>query len=255
MVAGCDGWGELHRLNDQNTAGRFQPQSQLFSWADPGPLLHCDTLKNMPEEPAPRVRPPHDFEAMYAAAPPWDGRPPWDIGRPQAAFQELANSGAIRGRVLDVGCGTGEHVLMLAARGLEVTGIDLAPTAIASARDKARERGLSANFFVGDALHLDSLGARFDTVLDSGLFHVFDDQDRRAFVDSLRAAMAPGGRYFMMCFSDRQPGDFGPRRVSEAEIQDAFREGFRIDSIEPSQFDIRPDPGIALAWLAKISRV
>src|SRR5919197_5557296 len=88
------------------------------------------------------------FDALYA------GAPPWDIGRPQPAFLELADAGALQGRVLDVGCGTGEHALMAAARGLDATGIDAAPSAIAIAQAKARERGLSARFLVWDALDL-----------------------------------------------------------------------------------------------------
>lgn len=186
---------------------------------------------------------------MYAGTP-----PPWDIGRPQPPFLALVQESAIRGRVLDVGCGTGEHVLMCAAHGLDATGIDSAPTAIAAAQAKAKERGLPARFLLGNALHLGRLGAQFDTVLDSGLFHVFDDADRQAFVDSLRTVTAPGARYFMMCFSDRQPGDFGPRRVTQAEIHASFAGGWRIDSIEPARFDIRFDPNVAEAWLARMTR-
>src|SRR5437867_13291144 len=79
-----------------------------------------------------------EFDAMYSAT------PPWDIGRPQPVFARLADADRIRERVLDAGCGTGEHVLMLAARGMDATGIDAAPTAIALAQNKATERGLSA---------------------------------------------------------------------------------------------------------------
>lgn len=196
-----------------------------------------------------RAHSPEEFEAMYGGAP-----PPWDIGRPQPPFLALLEEGSIRGRVLDVGCGTGEHVLMCAAHGLEATGIDSAPTAIAAAQAKGKERGLRARFLLGNALHLGRLGAQFDTVLDSGLFHVFDDDSRKAFVDSLRAATAPGSRYFMMCFSDRQPGDFGPRRVTQAEIRAGFAEGWRIDAIEPARFEIRFDPSFAEAWLARMTR-
>ncbi|MEA3018509.1 MAG: hypothetical protein QOI47_33, partial [Actinomycetota bacterium] len=116
---------------------------------------------------------------MYGAT------PPWDIGRPQPVFVRLADAGRIRGRVLDAGCGTGEHVLMLVGRGIDATGIDAAPTAIASARNKAAERGLSARFLVGDALRLSELAEQFDSVLDSGLFHVFDDERRADYVRSL----------------------------------------------------------------------
>src|SRR5437588_7457777 len=163
-----------------------------------------------------RMRRPEDFEALYA------GKAPWDIGRPQAAFVELARAGALRGRVLDVGCGTGEHALMATGLGLEATGIDTAAAAIAIAEGKARERGLSARFLVGNALELAAHGEQFDTVLDCGLFHVFDDDDRVRFVESLRAVMPTGGRYYLLCVSDRQPGEMGPRRVSQDEVRASF---------------------------------
>jgi cyclopropane fatty-acyl-phospholipid synthase-like methyltransferase len=186
---------------------------------------------------------------MYA------GAPPWDIGRPQPAFLELADAGALKGRVLDVGCGTGEHVLMAAVRGLDATGIDAAPTAIAIAQAKARERGLSARFLVWDALDLGSVGERFDTVLDSGLFHVFGDDDRARLVESLAVVTDPGARYHMMCFSDREPGDWGPRRVSQKEIRSSFARGWRVDSIEAATFDVTLDVAGVQAWQAAITRI
>ena len=186
---------------------------------------------------------------MYA------GTPPWDIGRPQPAFLELADAGALQGRVLDVGCGTGEHALMAAARGLDATGIDAAPSAIAIAQAKARERGLSARFLVWNALDLGSLDERFDTVLDSGLFHVFGDDDRARLVESLAAVTDPGARYHMMCFSDRQPGDWGPRRVSQEEIRSSFVRGWRVESIEAATFDVTLDPPGVQAWRAAITRI
>jgi SAM-dependent methyltransferase len=145
------------------------------------------------------------FSVTYDA-----GAPPWDIGRPQPAFLELAEAGALVGRVLDVGCGTGEHALMAAARGFDAIGIDAVPKAIDLAQRKARERGLAVRFLVWDALKLSDLREHFDTVLDSGLFHVFDDEDRARFVAELTAATPIGGRYHMLCFSDRQPGTLGP---------------------------------------------
>ncbi len=191
---------------------------------------------------------PQDWDAMYAPA------PPWDIGRAQPAFRELAERGAFRGRVLDVGCGTGEHVLLAADLGLAATGIDTAATAIAIAEGKARDRDLTARFLVGDVLELGSLDEQFDTVLDSGVFHVFDDQDRARFVDSLRAVTAPGGRYVVLCFSNRQPGSLGPRRVTQDDIRTSFAQGWQIESIEPATFDVTVDPAGAQAWLAVLTR-
>jgi SAM-dependent methyltransferase len=183
------------------------------------------------------------------------GTPPWDIGRPQTAFLELADAGKLHGRVLDVGCGTGEHTLMAAARGFEATGVDTSPRAIEMARAKAEQRGLSVRFVVGDALQLAALGEHFDTVPDSGLYHVFDDAARARYVQSLKAVMQPGSSYFMLGFSDRQPGEFGPRRLSEDEIRASFSEGWHIKSIVRTTMDMTTDARGAQAWLAKITRV
>lgn len=195
-----------------------------------------------------RPRRPEDFDALY------EGTPPWETGRPQPAMLALAEAGAIRGRVLDVGCGTGEHALLAASLGLEATGIDQAAAAIDRAREKAAQRGLEASFVVGNVLELAGLGERFDTVLDSGLFHVLEDEDRQVFVDGLRAVVPAGGRYFLLCFSDRQPGMFGPRRISQDEIRTAFADGWRVDSIEPVMIDNAIQRGAANAWLAAITR-
>ena len=143
---------------------------------------------------------------------------------------------------------------MAADLGLDATGVDFSPRAIRLAEQKARERNLDPHFVVADALDLESSGDKYDTVLDCGLFHVFDDRDRARFVRSLSATIEPDGRYFMLCFSDQQPGDWGPRRVSRAEIQSSFAEGWRIESIEKSQIEITIDPEGARAWLAVIAK-
>jgi ubiquinone/menaquinone biosynthesis C-methylase UbiE len=143
---------------------------------------------------------------------------------------------------------------MAAALGLDATGLDLAPTAIAIARRKARDRGLEARFLVADALELSTLDERFDTVLDCGLFHVFADAERPVFVSGLAAVTRPGGRYHMLCFSEHEPGDWGPRRVHQDEIRSSFADGWRVDSIERAILEITIDPAGAAAWLATITR-
>ncbi len=149
-------------------------------------------------------RPPHEFDAIYAV-----GTPAWDIGRPQPTFDHLATAGELVGRVLDVGCGTGEHALMAASLGFEAVGVDMSMRAIELAKTKAAERGVEARFVVADALRLVDLGEQFDTVLGCGLFHVLDDGERERYVASLAEVVPPGGRYHVLCFSDRQPGDWG----------------------------------------------
>ncbi|MGZ4651514.1 hypothetical protein, partial [Oryzihumus sp.] len=108
---------------------------------------------------------------------------------------------------------------------------------------------------VQDALDLGALGEAFDTVLDCGLFHVFDDADRARLVEGLRASMPVGAWYHLLCFSDAEPGDWGPRRIRQEEIRRAFAEGWRVETIEPTSLEITIDPGQAHAWLAAIVRV
>jgi SAM-dependent methyltransferase len=183
--------------------------------------------------------------------------PPWEIGRPQPAFLALADTGAIRGRVLDVGCGTGELVLVCAGLGLDTTGIDIVPRALRIAEDKACDRQLTARFLHQDALRLADLGESFDTVLDSLVFHIWDDGDRAVYVDNLRSVVRPGGRLFMLCFSDAQPGvgNWGPRRVSRAEIIAAFADGWTVDSIQPTTIDSTMEPGSIKGWLVTLARI
>ena len=185
----------------------------------------------------------------------YEGSPPWDIGRPQPNFVMLADAGKLQGRVLDVGCGTGEHVMLAASHGAEAMGVDVAELAIERARAKAHQRGISAMFEVGDVLHLDRLRRQFDVITDSGVFHVFDDEERPVYVSSLRSALRPGGMYYLMCFSDSQPGDWGPRRVSQAELRAAFADGWSIRSIEPAMFAVTIDDNGAQAWLATLERL
>lgn len=193
----------------------------------------------------------HDWDDSYAGPP-----PPWDIGRPQPALASRAEAGAFTGGLLDAGCGTGEHTILAAQLGARALGIDVSPRAIEAARRKAAERDVDARFQVADALHLVALDEAFDTVVDSGLLHVFDDDTRARYVASVHAALRPGGHLHLMCFSDRQPGDWGPRRVTEAELRTAFGPGWRIDSLTRDRFDINPGFGTstAEAWLADIVR-
>ena len=192
---------------------------------------------------SPRSR---EFDSVY------QGRPPWDIDRPQPAVVELERSGRFRGRILDVGCGTGENALHLAARGHSVCGVDFAPTAIATAERKARARGLSARFQVLDALRLKRMNETFDTVLDCGLFHTFSDEERPTYVESLYGVLAAGASAFILCFSEREPDWGGPRRVTQADLRETFSSRFRVAGIHPARFDTNRSGLPAFAWLAEM---
>jgi SAM-dependent methyltransferase len=145
---------------------------------------------------------------------------------------------------------------MLAERGLEVLGLDISPTAIARARQKAADRGLNVAFEVGDVLALGELGRTFATVVDSGVFHIFEDDERPGYVESLASVLDPGGVLYLMCFSEHTPGEAGPRRVTQAELHTAFASGWDVERIEPKLLEVRPHwtPEPARAWLARIVR-
>ena len=185
----------------------------------------------------------------------YQGVPPWDIGRPQPAFVRLEEAGEIVGRVLDVGCGTGENALHCASRGHDTWGIDFAATAIEKAREKSRPRSSSVKFRVASALALGDLGERFDTITDCGLFHTFSDAHRPRYAASLASALVPEGRVFLLCFSEREPVDWGgPRRVSQEEIRTTFASGWAVRWIREERFVTRLNGVEGRAWLAALQR-
>jgi SAM-dependent methyltransferase len=193
------------------------------------------------------------WDDAYAGSDP----PPWDLGAPQPAFVRLAADGLLTGQVLDAGCGTGEQALLAASSGADALGVDISPLAIEQARGKAATRGVKARFEVADALSLGDLGLSFDTIIDSGLFHVLDDDNRARYVSSLASVLRPGGRLYLMCFSERQPGAFGPRRVTQDELHAAFGDGWTILAIQADEFGLNPGffpATTAQAWLATIGR-
>lgn len=193
---------------------------------------------------------------------PWDasyrdGPAPWELGGPQPAVVRVAAAGGFTGPVLDAGCGSGDNTLHLAALGLPVMGVDVAETALATARAKAADRGLHVEFATADALRLASLGRTFATVLDSGLFHTFDADERPRYVASLASVTEPGATLHVLCFSDGGPAT-GPHPVRRDELAAAFcpGSGWAVAAIEADRVHTRfhGDDG-APAWLATITRI
>lgn len=189
------------------------------------------------------------FEKSY------HGTPPWDIGREQREFVLLEESGDIHGSILDLGCGKGDNALFLADHGHEVWGVDSVPAVIEITRRKAEEAGLTATFLVKDTLQLNNIGRQFDTVIDSGFFHTLSDAERPIYIKNLYNVLKPGGTYFMLAFSELEPGGYGPRRITQHEIREIFSRGWRINWIRPAVFESRTRPEGSRAWLSSITRI
>ncbi len=201
-------------------------------------------------------RPPttRAFDVAYA------GTPSWETGRPQPVVLRVVDAGMVRGAVLDAGCGTGLHAVLLAVRGHRVAGIDLAARAVELARERAAEAHVEVRLVTGNALdlsdHAAALGAPFDTVLDVGLFHVLQPAERRRYAGALAAAVRPGGSGIIVAWSDRNPFGIGPERVTRRDLRDAFQaaEGWRVESIEEAELETLLPMGRVHAWLARLGR-
>jgi cyclopropane fatty-acyl-phospholipid synthase-like methyltransferase len=191
----------------------------------------------------------NSFESAYG------GTPAWEISRPQKEIIKWEAAGEIHGRVLDVGCGTGENALYLSKREYTVIGVDVASAAISKARKKAWSKEINGLFMVHDALHLETIGLKFDSIIDSGLFHVFSDEARKKFVQSIRSALRINGTYLMICLSDEEPPGWGPRRVTQKEIQNSFKEGFRINYIRRGFFETATPTKPIPAWSVSLTRI
>ena len=162
---------------------------------------------------------------------PWDasyhdGPAPWDVG-PQPAIVRVASEGGFTGGVLDAGCGTGENALHVASLGLSVLGVDV-----------------------------EGLGRRFSTVVDCGLFHTFDGDERPGYVASLASVTEHDGTLYVLCFSDDGP-DTGPHPISQEELRAAFNpsNGWNVGAIEPDRIQTRYHDDGAPAWFATIKRI
>lgn len=195
-----------------------------------------------------------------------NGTPPWVIGEPQPTIVALEKTGLIRGRVLDPGCGLGEHTILLTQLGYDVLGVDYVPAAIDQARANAAAKGVDARFEVADAMNL-AAEPGYDTIVDSALFHVFsEDADRARYVSSLQTALRPDGLVHVLALSDAGRG-FGPQ-VSEAQIRTAFGDGWKLEALDTTTYRgvvaeahaeaLGLEVGTRVeepAWLARVRRV
>lgn len=184
------------------------------------------------------------FDSVY------HNRPPWDIDGPQPAMSALLDTYPPRGPALDVGCGSGDLAIAVAARGLAVTGIDFVPAAIDHAQAKAAslppEVAQLLTFAVADALYPSRLQRQFNAVLDSGFLHVLAADQRAQFVDELALTLAPGGRYYLLAFAVEFDLPNTPRLVSPEEVRTRFRpeNGWHIHGIHEATFQSNVAPPV-----------
>lgn len=182
--------------------------------------------------------------------------PLWEIGRPQASLIEAETEGIVSGRVIDIGCGRGENANYLAKQGYRVLGVDLAAAAIKSARARAIKQETGAEFLTADLFTLPRRGEQYDTVIDYGVYHQFSRRKVSTYVETLSRLAHPGTTLLLQCFSDgkgRRVGK-GPRHISEIELREVFCNGWRINWIKPTKYEVRSGAPFP-AYLMKCTRL
>ncbi|OBG61043.1 MULTISPECIES: class I SAM-dependent methyltransferase [unclassified Mycobacterium] len=181
------------------------------------------------------TEPSMDWDTAYRQ----DTPPPWSIGRPQPELARLIDEGRIRSDVLDAGCGHAALSLALAERGFTVVGLDSSATAIEAASVAAAERGLAtATFAQADVTNFRGYDGRFNTILDSGLFHALPPEKRQDYLQSILRSAAPGAALYILAFAAGALGDAnqggGPRGFDEEELREAVSTLWRIDDLRPA---------------------
>jgi SAM-dependent methyltransferase len=185
-----------------------------------------------------------------------DGRRPgWDTGRPSSELKKAVEDGTIRAcRAVVLGCGTGTNAIYLAGKGFDVTGIDIAPTALAHAEQKARKAGVRVRWMVADVLAPPALEP-FDLIYDRGCYHGVRRQSAAGYVEAVRRLSRPGTRLLILAGNANEPRRYGPPRIKEEEIRADFSARFEFEWLRETKFDTRDAASSgALAWSILLRR-
>lgn len=197
-----------------------------------------------------------EFDAAYRGESDRMGvgtKPPWSLGEPQPELAALIDAGKFRGAVLDVGCGEAAISLHLAERGHTTVGIDLSPTAIELARREAAARGLTnASFEVADISTFTGYDGRFDTIVDSTLFHSIPVEAREGYQQSIARAAAPGASYFALVFDKAAIPESPPFAVSADELRTVVSRYWVVDDIKPARLHSNAGPDLAALMGAEV---
>ena len=185
--------------------------------------------------------------------------PPWDTKAPKENVIAWQEGGWVHGDVLDIGCGLGDNAIYLARNGHHVTGLDISPTALATAERRANDAGVQVTFAVSDSTKLEGYTEAFDTIVDSGMFHCLDDDAKRSYAAAAHRATRPGANLLLTCFSDANPSDQEwPRpAVSEQTLRDVLGgAGWDIESLEPATWsrEIDGDEVEMAFWYVRAQR-
>ena len=208
-------------------------------------------LGQMPERNFNSAVPQGEFFERYEK-----GDLPWQIDRPQPEVLRPIAEGKFESPILDLGCGSGDNAIELARRGYRVLGMDVVPEALRRAREKAVQAGLTQppEFLVGDALRLQESGVEAETVLDCALFHVFEDEERPAYVRGVEAVLSSGGRLHILSFSEMETREPGPRRLTRESIAGAFGKGWELEEAVRCRYWDRTRADGAHAWRVTFRR-
>lgn len=185
-----------------------------------------------------------------------DRRPPWDTGRPSSELKGLVERKVLRPcRVLELGCGTGVNAVYLAGQGFEVTAIDLAPTALETAKARAEKADVTVQWIQANVLNPPPLQP-FDLIFDRGCYHGVRRQDPAGYVKTVKSLCRPGGHVLILAGNANEPDPaYGPPRVDETTLVNDFADDFDFERLVEIRFDTRdPDASVAWAWSVLLRR-